>query len=64
MIDSSEKRNRRLAFAKASLLCVADAFGSRGPRKAVRLSLPQTSFGVRSSRIHFSPTDRGGEMNA
>ena len=27
---------------------------------------PQTSFGVRLSRIHFSPTDqvRGGEMNA
>ena len=27
---------------------------------------PQTSFGVRSSRIHFSPRDdvRGGEMNA
>ena len=25
---------------------------------------PQTSVGVRLSRIHFSPTDRGGEMNA
>ena len=24
------------------------------------LAFPQTSFGVRSSRIHFSPTDRGG----
>ena len=28
------------------------------------LASSQTSFGVRSSRIHFSPTDRGGEMNA
>ena len=30
------------------------------------LASPQTSFGVRLSRIHFSPTDvvRGGEMNA
>ena len=28
------------------------------PREAVhRLASPQTSFGVRSSRIHFSPTD-------
>ena len=26
-----------------------------------RLASPQTSFGVRSSRIHFSPTVRGGE---
>ena len=29
-----------------------------------KLASPQTSFGVRLSRIHFSPTDRGGEMNA
>ena len=28
------------------------------------LASPKTSFRVRSSRIHFSPTDRGGEMNA
>ena len=32
-----------------------------------KVSLPeasqQTSFGVHSSRIHFSPTDRGAEMN-
>ena len=31
------------------------------------LASPQTSFGIRLSRIHFSPTDvdvRGGEMNA
>ena len=28
------------------------------------LASPQTSFGVCSSRIHFSPTDRGGEKNA
>ena len=26
-----------------------------------RLASPQTSFGVRLSRIHFSPTVRGGE---
>ena len=28
------------------------------------VAFPQTSFGVRLSRIHFSPTVRGGEMNA
>ena len=28
------------------------------------LASSQTSFGVRLSRIHFSPTDRGEEMNA
>ena len=28
------------------------------------LASPQTSFGVRLSRIHFSPTSVGGEMNA
>ena len=28
------------------------------------LASPQTSVGVRLSRIRFSPTDRGGEMNA
>ena len=29
------------------------------------IAFPQTSFGVRPSRIHFSPTElRGGEMNA
>ena len=28
------------------------------------LASPQTSFGVRLSRIHFYPMDRGGEMNA
>ena len=47
----------------------------RQPREKVNLhyklatrgwvASPQTSFGVRSSRIHFSPTDvRWGEMNA
>ena len=32
----------------------------------VHLASPQTSFGVRLSRIHFSTTDivHGGEMNA
>ena len=29
----------------------------------LELASPQTSFGVRLSRIHFSPTVRGGEMN-
>ena len=28
------------------------------------LASPQTSAGVRLSRIHFSPTVRGGEINA
>ena len=27
------------------------------------LASPQTSFGVRSSRIHFSPTVRGDRLN-
>ena len=31
---------------------------------AQTLASPQTSCGVRLSRIHFSSTDRGGEMNA
>ena len=39
----------------------ADIMSSRSglyPREAFhRLASPQTSFGVRSSRIHFSPTD-------
>ena len=39
----------------------ADIMSSRSglyPREAFhRLAYPQTSFGVRSSRIHFSPTD-------
>ena len=35
-----------------------------GVSTAPILASPKTSFRVRSSRIHFSPTDRGGEMNA
>ena len=50
----------------------ADIMSSRSglyPREAFhRLASPQTSFGVRSSRIHFSPTDgfsyeRVGQFN-
>ena len=36
--------------------------GYEGEKIALtRLASPQTFFGVRSSRIHFSPTVRGGE---
>ena len=31
-------------------------------RGEVRVASPQTSFGVRLSRIHFSPMERNGEM--
>ena len=40
-------------------------WGEVQPQASQALASPQTSFGVRSSRIHFSPTDvRGEEMNA